>query len=101
MDLDSLIALFEIFFPLLGLLLIIFLAGTNTGKRKWAVLIFGPAILLTLQFLFIKFNWIDGNLFTVAIFGLMIMAGYYYYIILIVVGLAKWWKYRKENRPST
>jgi hypothetical protein len=100
MDLDSLIVLFEIFFPVLGVVLIVILARMHTGKRRWAVLIFGPAILLALQFLFIKFNWIDGNLLTVTIFGLLIMAGYYYYIILIIFGLAKGWKHWKENRPS-
>ncbi len=101
MDIESLIVLFEIFFPVLGVVLIVILANTYTGKRRWAVLIFGPAILLALQFLFIKFNWIDGNLLTVAIFGLFIMAGYYYYIILIIIGLAKGWKYWKEKKRAS
>ena len=97
MDLDSFLVLLEKFFPVLGVVIIVILAGMTAGKEKWAVLIIGPAILLGLQFLLIKSGWIDGNMLTIAILGLFIMAAYYYYIILLILGLAKLWKHYKSK----
>ncbi len=98
MDFESFLLLLEIFFPVLGVVIIVVLAGMTAGKEKWAVLIIGPAILLGLHFLLLKSGWIDGNLLTAAIFGLFFMAAYYYYIILLIVGLAKLWKHYKSKQ---
>ena len=95
MDLQSLQVLLEITFPFIGIAIIIYLARATEGRNRWLVLFLGPAILLGLHFLLIDLEFIDGNLLTVAILGLMIMGVWYYYIILVIVALVYLWKWYK------
>lgn len=98
MELEGFLILLEFFFPLFGIVAIAVLAGMNKGLRKWMVLIIGPAILFGLQTLLLHFDMIDGNLLTVAIYGLMIMGIWYYYIILLIVGIFQGWRFWSEKR---
>lgn len=98
MDLQSLLVLLEISFPFIGIVVIILLAKKYEGRERWLVLIIGPALLLVLNYLFIAYDIIDGNLLTVAIIALMFMAAWYYYIALVIVGLILWWRSSRENK---
>ena len=100
MELEGFLILLEYFFPLFGIVIIAVLAGMYKGKKKWFVLLFGPAILFGLQILFLRFEIIEGNLLTVAVFGLMIVGIWCYYIILLIVGIYKGWKYWNEKENS-
>lgn len=100
MDLESFLVLLEIGFPLLGIMAIVALAGMHKGRKKWLVLIIGPLVLLGLQSLFLYLEVIDGNLLTIVIYGIMMVAAWYYYIILIVIGLIKGWTYWRQNKTG-
>lgn len=98
MEFEGLILLLEYFLPLFGVIAIVVLAGIYHGKKRWLVVIIGPAILFGLQTLLLRYNIIEGNLLTAAIYGLMIMGLWYYYIILLVFGAYKWLKARGQER---
>lgn len=98
MELKGFLILLEYFFPLFGIAAIAVLAGIYKGWKKWLVLIFGPALLFGAQTMFLQFDIIEGNLLTVAVYGLMIVGIWYYYIILLIVGIYQGWKsWRKEG----
>ncbi|MCC5942730.1 MAG: hypothetical protein JJU37_14405 [Balneolaceae bacterium] len=98
MDLQSLLVLLEITFPFIGVAVIIILAKKYEGKERWIVLILGPGLLLVLNYLFIAYDIIDGNLLTVTIMALMLVGAWYYYIALVIVGLILWWRGSRENK---
>jgi len=99
MELKGFLVLFEYFFPLFGIMAIAVLAGIYKGRKKWLVLILGPAILFSLQTLLLHFDIIEGNLLTAAVFGLMMVGMWCYYIVLLIIGIYYGWKNwrRKEN----
>ncbi len=93
----GIVQLIGLFTPLWGVVVIIALANSLSGRNRWLVLFLAPLVTVVISFLFLKYGnyelagLIGGILLFFFIIGLLI-----YYPILIIRAIRAWTK-PKEN----